>query len=275
MSPQKRLQFRPFVSLLTTFSFIFLVVTGAVLYITPPGRVANWTNWTFWGLTKHQWGAMHICFASLFLTASVLHIWLNLKPLMNYFVRKTQAASKVQLEWILALAVCGLVFLGSLKPFVPFSSLLNLNERLKNSWDVPKERPPVPHAESLTIEELAKGADIEVDTILQNLNAIGIEASASDVFGTIAEQQNVSPNKLFTLATSGQKVRSDGEYRGSGGGFGQKTLRQACQELGIAPEDALKILKDAGVEASLDERIRAIADENNIHPQQVHQLLKR
>ncbi|MHC4989090.1 MAG: DUF4405 domain-containing protein [Planctomycetota bacterium] len=169
MMRHKEFRFRAFVSLLTGFSFVALAITGVVLYITPPGRVANWTNWMFWGLTKHQWGALHICFSALFLIASVLHIWLNFKPLINYFVNKAQAASKFRVEWLLAIIVCGIVFAGTMKPFAPFSSLLNLNDRIKFSWEEPKQRAPVPHAELLTIEELAKKADIEMNMILNNL----------------------------------------------------------------------------------------------------------
>jgi hypothetical protein len=204
MGKQNKVRFRAFVSLLATFSFIALAVTGSILYITPPGRVANWTNWTFWGLSKHQWGALHICLSTLFLIVSLLHIWLNFKPLMNYFVSKAKTASALRLEWILAIGVCGVVCMGALRPFVPFSSLLDLNERIKLSWDKPKQQAPVPHAELLTIEKLAKKSGLEMDAIIQNLKVTGIEVNPSDVFGTIAEQQNLSPNELFGIATDRQ-----------------------------------------------------------------------
>ncbi|MFZ9024148.1 MAG: DUF4405 domain-containing protein, partial [Anaerohalosphaeraceae bacterium] len=135
MKQHERFRFRAFVSLLTTFSFIILAVTGVILYITPPGRVANWTNWTFWGLSKHQWIAVHICFCTLFLIASILHIWLNFKPLISYFFSKAKTASALRLEWILAIAICGIFCIGALRPFIPFSSLLELNTRIKFSWE--------------------------------------------------------------------------------------------------------------------------------------------
>lgn len=276
MSKQNKFRFRPFVSLLTAFSFIAIVITGAVLYITPPGRVANWTNWTIWGLSKHQWGAVHICFGVVFLAASVLHIWLNIKPLMSYFVRKAQDASKLRTEWIFALAVCGLVFWGALKPFVPFSSLLELNDRIKNSWEKPQQQPPIPHAETLTIAELAKKSDIELDTIIRNLKAAEIETDPSDIFGTIAEQHNLSPNELFEIATGRQIERPASEHNkgGGGSGFGQKTLKQACEEIGIESGKAIEALKAAGVEATGDMRVREMADQNTMRPGQIRQILE-
>jgi hypothetical protein len=270
MDQYERFRFRAFVSLLTAFSFITLGATGAILYITPPGRVANWTNWTLGGLSKHQWIAVHICFSTLFLIVSILHIWLNFKPMMSYFVSKAKTASALRLEWILAIAVCGIVCTGALKPFIPFSSLLGLNERIKFSWEKPKQQAPIPHAELLTIEELAKKSDLEMDAIIQNLKVTGIEVNPSDVFGTIAEQQNLSPNELFEIATDRQ---TDGHGKG-GGGFGQKSLKQACEEMGIDLKKAIEALKAAGIEATADMRIRVIADQNNMHPSQIRQILE-
>ena len=40
MPTRERLNYRSFVSLLTTFSFIAAAVSGLVLYVSPQGRVA-------------------------------------------------------------------------------------------------------------------------------------------------------------------------------------------------------------------------------------------
>lgn len=276
MSRHKEFRLRALVSLLTGFSFLALVITGCILYITPPGRVANWTGWTFWGLSKHQWVSLHISLSTLLLVVSLLHTWLNFKAIISYFVSKAKTASAFRLEWILAIAICGIVCMGALKPFVPFSSLLDLNERIKFSWEKPTQEAPVPHAELLTIEELAKKSDMKAETILQNLKAGGIEAGLSDVFGTIAKQQNISPNELFIIATGVQTASPGGQHGGGqeGGGFGQKTLAQACEEFGIEPETAIEALEAAGFQATENMRIREIADHNNTHPSQIRQIFE-
>lgn len=267
MSIQKGFQFRAFISLLITFSFLMAVTTGIMLYITPPGRIANWTNWTFWGLTKHQWIALHICFNTLFIIASALHIWLNWKPLFSYFVGKLQNTPRLRLEWILALIICVVVYWGSLKPFAPFSFLLDINKHIKFNWAVPKEQPPIPHAELLTVEKLAKEADVEIEIILKNIRSKNIEASASDVFGEIAERANLSPNELYGIVLGKSQPSC-------GSGFGQKTLRQVCKEMNVSPQEAIHILKASGINASAEKTIRTIADENNIHPSEIRQRLQ-
>lgn len=279
MKQLKRFQFRAFVSLLAAFSFVALAVTGVILYITPPGRIANWTNWTFWTLTKHQWVGLHICFSTLFLIVSVLHIWLNFKPLMSYFARKAQAAARFRVEWLLAIVVCGIVFAGAMKPFAPFSTLLSLNERIKFSWEEPKQQAPVPHAELLTIEELAQTTGIETETVLENLKAGGVDADILDVFGTVAEKNGLSPNELFGIATgTSPATRNVGSHgvgqTGQQGGFGQQTLRQACASMGVDESAAIEALKQAGIKASGEKTIRQIANENGIHPSQIRQRLE-
>ncbi len=285
MSIKKYFQFRAFVSLLTGFSFLVALASGIILYITPQGRIANWTNWTFWELTKHEWIALHICFNALFAIASTLHIWLNWKAILSYFSGKLQHVSRFRIEWLMALIICVAVYWGALKPFAPFSSLLDLNQRIKLSWATPKKAPPIPHAELFTVEELAKEADVDLETILANLRSKNIEAARTDVFGQIAEQAGLSPDELYQIAIGHlQKERQGGQRRGGekggaggggsgGGGFGQKTLKQVCQEMNISSQEAVDILNTAGISASADETIRTIADKNNIHPSEIRQLL--
>lgn len=282
---QTLFRFRPFVSLLTGFSFLGVALTGAVLFITPPGRIANWTGWTVWGLMKHQWSALHFGFSMVFIVACVLHIWLNFKPLVSYFIGTVNTARKLRLEWIAALLVCGVVYWGSVMPFIPFSSLQDLNERLKNSWSSqPEEHPPVPHAELLTVEKLAEQAGLPVKTVIENLGNRGIQALPDDIFGTLAEQEGYSPEALFTIAVGKTKTEQQAPHRGSaggggrgatgGGGFGQQTLAQACQEIGISLDAALENLRQKGITATADQTIRQIADENNIRPNDVRQYLQ-
>jgi ABC-type Fe3+-siderophore transport system permease subunit len=75
---------RKITSLTATLSFVLTVTTSIILYIVPQGRVAYWSDWRMWGLTKTQWGDVHINVGLLFLLALFLHIYYNWKPLMAY-----------------------------------------------------------------------------------------------------------------------------------------------------------------------------------------------
>ena len=58
---------RKITSLTASLSFVLMVATSVILYIVPQGRVAYWADWRLWGLTKTQWGEIHINVGLLFL----------------------------------------------------------------------------------------------------------------------------------------------------------------------------------------------------------------
>ena len=71
---RERFHWRAFVSLLVVLGFVILGTTGIGLYLTPAGRIANWSGWTLAGLTKAQWQAVHMVFGFLFVIAGAFHL---------------------------------------------------------------------------------------------------------------------------------------------------------------------------------------------------------
>jgi len=71
----KRFHGRAFVSVISGFSFLGMAFTGAMLFVTPPGRIAHWTGWTLLGLGKEQWAAQHMLFSLVFFVAALIHLF--------------------------------------------------------------------------------------------------------------------------------------------------------------------------------------------------------
>jgi hypothetical protein len=139
---KQRFNWRGFVSVATGLSFLVMSITGIVLFITPKGRVAHWVEWRMLGLTKDQWGGLHIWFSLIFMVMAAFHIYLNWKPLLNYFRDRVRRTYALRREWLFSLIICGIVFAGTLADVAPFSSLLVWNELIKNSWEVPGQQAP-------------------------------------------------------------------------------------------------------------------------------------
>jgi hypothetical protein len=315
MENNRKIKFnwRAFFSVLATLSFIGMVFTGVILFIVPPGRIANWTGWTIIGLSKHQWIGLHDWFSIIFIIAAVFHIYLNWRPLVSYFKSKVSKAFALRIEWALALVVCCVVFIGTLVDIRPFSSLLVWNENIKHSWDNPQRRAPVPHAELLSLSELAKQAgDVSVETIVSNLKSRGIEVESADVvLGDLAAANNMTPAHLYDIALGqagpgrgqgghGQRGGRQGTgghgFGGPGGraeqnadiidsgtehqqegtirGIGRMTLKSYCDQTGLDVNAAVKKLQDAGYNASSDMTIRGIADSAGVHPSQIRTLIE-
>jgi len=289
MEKTSKIQFnwRAFFSVLSALSFIGMVFTGVILFVVPPGRIANWSGWTLLGLTKHQWIGLHDWFSIIFIIAAVFHVYLNWKALISYFKNKVSKAFALRIEWAISLVICCIVFVGTLGDIKPFSSLLVWNENIKQSWDNTQQRAPIAHAELLSLTELSEQvSDLSLETILTNLKSRRIEVESADVIlGDLAKAHNMTPAQLYDIAVGqarhgggpqggpGERGGRHGEG-GSGRGFGQMTLSSYCNQMGLDVNEAMKKLQNSGFTASSDMTIRRIADGMGVHPSEVRTLLE-
>jgi ribosomal protein L20 len=272
---------RSFVSLFLMFSFAILLFTGIILFITPPGRVAHWTGWKMLGLGKEQWGAVHIAFSICVIIASILHLYLNIKPMMNYFKDRVTKKFTFRLDWFAACILCIAIFAGAVAAIPPFSSIMDVNHDIKFSWEKPSEKAPIPHAETLTLADLAKKADLDLDSMLKNLKKAEITpAKAETVLKQLAKKYKMTPNQVFRIATgqtdtpentappASATSACDSQKRG----LGKKTLKQFCQEENIDIKVAIENLKAAGIEAKGSENLKALADKALTNPHAIAEI---
>lgn len=276
---------RGFVSVATGLSCLGMSISGIVLFITPKGRVAHWVEWRMLGLTKDQWGGLHIWFSLIFMVVAGFHIYLNWQPLLNYFRDKVRRTYALRREWLLSLIICGIVLAGTIADVTPFSSLLVWNERIKDSWEVPGQQAPIPHAELMTLAEVAdKVKGIDVDIMMTNLRAKGIEVeSAHVIVGELAEENNFSPRELYAIAVGqsyssgageGGKANGGKGYRGRYG-LGQLTLQQYCDRMRLDVNEAVEKLRSEGVQAQPDMLLRDVAHGAGIHASDIRDMLEQ
>lgn len=261
-------QWRALTSVLISACFLLLMLSGAMLFVSPPGRIANWTDWTILGLTKGQWSGVHIWFAAIFVIAGVVHLVLNWRPFLNYFKNKLTRHLGFRREWLAALGITAAIFAGTLAGITPFSSLMALNERVKNSWDKPADRAPIPHAERLTLAELAGAMQMDLAAAEARLHAAGWSNFASGtVIADIAQANRASAKQLYEVmghsagSNPGPGRRGGGSGgSGGGGGMGRKTLAEYCDEQGIPVADALAHLQAHGIKARGHNTIRELSN---------------
>ncbi len=268
MNPPK-FQWRALVSVLVTLFFLILVLSGVMLFVSPPGRIANWTNWTLLGLRKSEWGGLHIWFGILFLVVAVVHLVLNWRPLLSYFKSKLTHQVAFRWEWAAALLLCAGVYGGIRAGIPPFSSLLAFNEQIKESWDKPADRAPIPHAELLALGELAQRANVDLTTAIGRLAAAGITNATSEVMvGKLAERNQISGQRVYQIIVAEPKARGEQASShspsagGRGGGPGRKTLAEYCSEQGLALTQVLAKLEAKKIHAKETMTLRDIAIEN-------------
>jgi len=102
---KKTFQLRRLSTLVLSGAFLVMLVSGTVLFFGPHGSVARATEWTWLGLERVEWRAIHGAIAGLFILAGAVHVWLNWKPLLTYLKQRTGSHLLVSPEVYVALAV--------------------------------------------------------------------------------------------------------------------------------------------------------------------------
>ena len=276
-------QWRALTSVVITLSFLALAVSGSVLWASPPGRIANWTDWAMLGLRKSDWIDLHILFGLLFVVASVFHIILNWRPLLSYFRSKVSHQFAWRREWLAAVALCVGLFVAVRLELPPFSTFLAFTGNLRESWGTKNERPPIPHAELLTLRELAEKAGVALTNALARLEARGIKGATPDLrMAELAKRNRLPAQRIYDLMVpsptspnSGQKGLGRGPGGRGGDGAGRKTLSQFCVQEGIDLKTAMARLEAKGLKASAAQTMREIAVENGYQrPYELMQIIR-
>lgn len=280
-------QFRAFTSVLIAMTFLALAVSGAILFLSPPGRIANWSDWRMLGLTKHDWTGLHVWFSVIFLVTAGFHIAFNFRPLVNYFKDRFTRRIGFRREWMVALALCAVLFIGVRAGLPPFSSFLDFNERIKRSWEDPRGGAPIPHAELLSLEELAGKAEVPLNTALQRLEERRVRgATAEIIVAELASKNDVSARRVYEIIQGVQRQGRSGSGRGSvekpamgetsesshrsqpgsgwggGGGPGRMTLTEFCAARKLEVKEAQAWLEAKGIKLTPGRTLRDLAADN-------------
>ncbi len=276
---------RGLVSFLTLFGFLIMSLTGLVLYVMPAGRVAYWINWEMIGLSKDDWGNIHILSSILFIVAGAFHIGLNWKPLMNYFKDKVRKSVKLRRELVISSLLSVWIVVSSLWPFPPLSYLLDFNAWLKSTWVTQDDyEPPFGHAELMSLRVFCRKMDIDPAKATEELREKGIRfESDRETLEEIGLANKISPMNLYLMIKKFEPVPApEGlesytpetvEVEFSGSGIGNKSIRFVCEKTTLDPELARLRLTAAGLPAELDQTVKSVAESAHTQPMEILKLL--
>ncbi len=267
---KKKFSWRAFISFGLTYGIIILLLSGIMLYVSPPGRYAHWVNWTLLGFTKEGWGAIHIIFSFSFIVLSILHLlWINWKAFITYIKEKKSSGFNKKRELISSTLLILVFFFGTIYAVPPFKNILDLGENLTASWEKIEERAPIPHAELLTLTELSGQLNMPVDEITRKLDnhKTKYENVSSQSLQEIAEANSSTPIELYEIISK----KAANQMQGSG--IGRKTIEEFATELGKSVDEVLEILKTNNIKAEKGETLKTIGENNNLPPRDVHKLI--
>jgi len=272
---KKGLNWRIFISFGLLTSFLMLLISGIILYIAPPGRVANWTGWSILGLSKQAWQNQHTIFGFSFAVLSVFHLFvINWKAFFAYITTKTTKGLKNPVEFSAIILLTLLFGIGTQLEVQPFTSIINFGESIKDSWESDTNEPPVPHAETMTLEELSlqPALSTTAEAMLETLQKAGLKATATtQTLGEIAQDNGMLPTEVYKLlAPAAKQGKGQGQQREQQKtelqkeGFGRKTLDQIAEENGVAPLALQLALQQQNIVAEPGMSMRTITEKNGI-----------
>jgi len=283
LNPKKKTSYRAMTSLVTTWSFVIATVTGVVLYIVPEGRVANWTIWELWGLTKGGWGDLHVIFSIVFVIVGVAHLAYNWKPFKKYMSERAAGHVHVSRTVYGSLTIAGVFFGLTLYNLPPTNWVMDLSSTFKSSWvKNPSYEPPFGHAEDVSIAGFTKRQGIDLDGAMLILRAEGIEIPTTNMaLKDIAALNMITPMAIYeAIKPLEPKVEikaiytpDEVEEQFAGKGVGRKTLAQLAEDLNIAPQKAIERLGARNITADGDMKIKDIAEDHGIEAIELVKML--
>ena len=125
---------RKITSFVMLFSFVIMVVSGAMLFISPFGRLSMMIRWEVLGLDKMDYQALHLIFMLVFTIAGIIHIIYNLKAIKNYLKNKSKKVVVFTKEFVIALAVTSGLFYATVNHVEPLESFVKMNKSFNNYW---------------------------------------------------------------------------------------------------------------------------------------------
>lgn len=274
---EKKFNGRVLTSLIVTCAFVVMALSGVIAYIMPHGRIAYWTDWHFWGLTKTQWANMHIIASLLFLVVGGFHIYFNWTPLKKYFVGKLAGSLRFGRELALAVVLTLAICLSGVLPYAPFSLVFDFNDYVKAAWvSGPDQEPPFGHAEELALSVFCKKTRIPLDQAMDAMREKGIKIdNAKQSFGDIAKANGTTPAELFvvikhlekkTVVKAAKFTPQSVEEAFAGSGIGRKTLPEVAEMSGQSLELIQARLAALGYKVDLDEPLKQAADSLDLSP---------
>jgi hypothetical protein len=274
---KKGFKLRSFTSFTLLFSTIVMSWSGFILYVAPPGRIANWGTWKLMLFTKSEWQALHTIFSYLFFILVIIHLFfINWKTFLTYFKSKVRAGLNRKWELGAAILLSTVFFIGILRHWTPFEPVMTFGEKVKEGWEGDFQTPPVLHMEIYTVAQLSPLIDsIAPSELLKTLNENGIKTSGetTETLKEIANNNNTTPSAIYSILTTKFKKHTGPAAGEVPQGIGKYTVNSTAVSSGIEVTVLLQKLKEKGIEADGETSLRTIAEKMGFTPRDVYTML--
>jgi len=268
-------------SLTMLTSVLVMIYTGIMLFIAPPGRIANWADWRFFALSKEQLIALHTTFMVVFIVATILHIIYNWRLMISYLRNSARSLIVFTKEMIIASLITVVTITGTLYEIPPFSTFVSFSADVSDSWIREYGEPPYGHAELSTIQNFSKKVGLDSEQSKKALLDAGIAPDdIAKSLKEIAKANGASPEALYLImknaqsnSTATKEEKSLAQNGEKYTGLGRRKIADVAQVVGLSTDELIAKLKTIGIDANAEDRFKDIAESNGLSPSDIIEKL--
>lgn len=266
---------RKLTSITSLVSFVLEIITSIVLYIVPHGRVAYWSDWRFWGLSKTQWSNLHINLGVLLLLAIVLHTYYNWNAILAYLKNNNKKTDLLNANFLTACLVSIIFALGTLYELPPFSTILDFSSAIKDRSSKTYGEPPYGHAELSSLKIFTEKMKLNLNESTLKLERAGIKITSQEqTLAEIAVNNNTSPSDIYKLIKPEEKTMATLLLPESPpAGFGHNSLAEICSRYNLDQENVLNVLAAQGFPATPEMTLKAVGEQYSRNPHDIYQFI--
>lgn len=267
---------RRIASLTGFFAFCGVLLTSIVLFVEPHGRVAYWANWRLLGLSKAQWGALHVNLGVLLIISVVIHTCYNWKSILAYLKDRFEPRLRISKDGIASFLLAAAFVAGTYFQLVPFSTIVSVSEAFKDRATRIYGEPPYGHAELSTLEDFARKMQIDLPQGVELLRIAGFQdVDAGQTLEEIARSQGVPPQTVYQViwpAAAAEGVRELPETAPPG--TGNLTLAELSRRYGFDLRWMLDRLAAENVSVEPEMTLKKVSQQNRTSPIAVYDKIK-
>ncbi|HLN20896.1 MAG TPA: DUF4405 domain-containing protein [Bacteroidales bacterium] len=276
MEKKRSFNLRSFTSFSLVISTIIMSWSGFILYVAPPGRIANWGDWQLMLFTKAEWQALHTIFSYMFFILVIIHLFfVNWRTFMTYLKSRLNAGLNKKWELLSALTVSGIFFIGTLQSWTPFGPVMTFGEKVKESWEGEYVSPPVAHMEEYDLTRLAGSYQgISAEELLKTLNDSSIIVDGTGIkLKEIASQNKITPARIYEVLNNRFNNVAETDLSQAPSGVGRMTLNEVARILDVEPAELMKVVGKEYPETMESSTMKSVSDIMGISPHDLYGLL--
>jgi len=220
-----------------------------------------------------------LCLIPAFFIAGAIAVFISQASVIKYLGGKIETALRYKRELVISCLIFLWIVVSGSWSLPPLTYVTDLGETIKNSWVTsPELEPPFGHAERVSLKTFCKKQRIPLDQAMAELRKAGFKLNNPvNTLVEIADSKGTSGMGVYEVI---KKLEPKPEAMKPGAawtsanieetfadtGVGRKSIGQIIKDHQLDHKTVHQRLKERGIEAKDDDKIKELADRHDSTP---------